>query len=268
MPRRHSLGQRQQVLCAPLGGGVGKAGHATLVECHALDLHIAPLALNLVGEVQTGVAEGLLGPHHVRQEAQPAVPEIRKSQAVGHLGIQVDHRAVLLHGEQRPAGLAPRLAAPLAPDLGAGQEQFPQPPGVGDMAPLRLALQLHQGDEAVGPGEKAARGNIRIRNHRSSDQKEAWALGPCRRLSKNYNKSLRNRAAGGVCGGQKAQKVNCPQGKRSWPGPPHVQSGRFCNFFKVAKTRSAWRKCFFDTLRHGLLAHASRCAAVNPPRSS
>ena len=151
-------------------GASGEAGHATLVEGHALDLHITSLPSDLVGKVQTGVAEGLLGPHCVRQKAQPAVPDIGEGQAIGHLGIQVDHRAVLFHGEQRPAGLAARLAVPLAPDLGAGQEQFSQPSGVGNMAPLRLPLQLHQGDEAVGPGEKAALAYIRIRNHRSSCQ--------------------------------------------------------------------------------------------------
>jgi len=54
------------------------------------------------------------------------------------------------------------------------------------------------------------------------------------RLSKNLAEGVRDRAAGGVCGGQKAHRA-------------FNQTG-FWNFFESFKIRTAWRKGFFDTL--------------------
>ena len=57
-----------------------------------------------------------------------------------------------------------------------------------------------------------------------------------------------DRAAGNVCKGLRPLKVNCPKGKRSWPGPCAFNQYVFSNFFKSLKIRTAWRKDFFDTL--------------------
>ena len=54
-----------------------------------------------------------------------------------------------------------------------------------------------------------------------------------------------------MCKGLRPLKVNCPKGKRSWPGPCAFNQHVFSNFFKSLKIRTAWRKDFFDTLRGG-----------------
>src|SRR5699024_1876661 len=69
-----------------------------------------------------------------------------------------------------------------------------------------------------------------------------------RRLSKNLAEDVCDRAAGNVCKGLRPLKVNCPKGKRSWPGPCAFNQHVFSNFFKSLKIRPAWRKDFFDTL--------------------
>ena len=51
-----------------------------------------------------------------------------------------------------------------------------------------------------------------------------------------------------MCKGLRPLKVNCPKGKRSWPGPCTFNQHVFSNFFKSLKIRTAWRKDFFDTL--------------------
>ena len=69
-----------------------------------------------------------------------------------------------------------------------------------------------------------------------------------RRLSKNLAEDVCDRAAGNVCKGLRPLKVNCPKGKRSWPGPCAFNQHVFSNFFKSLKIRTAWRKDFFATL--------------------
>ena len=51
-----------------------------------------------------------------------------------------------------------------------------------------------------------------------------------------------------MCKGLRPLKVNCPKGKRSWPGPCAFNQSVFSNFFKSLKIRPAWRKDFFATL--------------------
>src|SRR5699024_796123 len=45
------------------------------------------------------------------------------------------------------------------------------------------------------------------------------------KLSINAAEGLRDRAAGNVCKGLRPLKVNCPKGKRSWPGPYAFHKG-------------------------------------------
>ena len=59
----------------------------------------------------------------------------------------------------------------------------------------------------------------------------AAAIGNSPRLSKNPAEDFWDRAAGNVCKGLRPLKVNCPKGKRSWPGPCAFNQHVFLNFY-------------------------------------
>ena len=73
---------------------------------------------------------------------------------------------------------------------------------------------------------------------------------PPRRLSKNLAEDVRDRAAGGVCGGAKS--------------PPRVNQ-QDLKLFESFKIRTAGRKYFFDTLRGGSPPRTSKRAPPSRP---
>ena len=78
---------------------------------------------------------------------------------VGGLGVHIDQQGRqagpdLLHRHQVISRLACGIGAALQVDGAPGKQQLPAPPGVLHVDRLHPAVQLHLGDEAVGPGEE------------------------------------------------------------------------------------------------------------------
>ena len=81
---------------------------------------------------------------------------------VGGLGIHVDQAAALADGDQIIFGFPAGVIGPLAPDQSACGQQLPAPAGVFYMDGFRLSVDVHMGDESVGPGLKDPGGHVGV----------------------------------------------------------------------------------------------------------
>ena len=114
-----------------------------------------PACLQL--KIKAGSAEAHLRPDGLRLRQKQARPGIFPKNGVGRSGIQIDQAAALLHGDQVPGGLSPRVLPRRQPDGGAGQQKLPAAAGIFHMDRGLLPLQQDLRHKAVWPGEKDRR---------------------------------------------------------------------------------------------------------------
>ena len=147
------LRQTPDVLGTPQGGGVGKGADAVMFQGAALDFQETGPAVLCEGEIEPGIPVNGFRPK-VLQRPQAAGEEPFLCRRIGGLGIHVDEPPAFLHGDEVVFGFSVGVAAALAPDCYAGDQQFPAPAGVFDMADLFLSVDLNVGHKPVGPLQK------------------------------------------------------------------------------------------------------------------
>ena len=82
--------------------------------------------------------------------------------AVGCLRVHVDKAVALADGDEVIFGFAAGVIGPLAPDFCAHGQKLPAPAGIFDVDDFRLSINLHMGDEPVGPGQKSTGGHVGV----------------------------------------------------------------------------------------------------------
>ena len=82
--------------------------------------------------------------------------------SIGGLGVHIDEPVALLDGDEIIFGFSVGIVGYLAPNLGAGGQQFPATAGVLYMANFHFSVDLHMGNKPVGPGDKGARNHSAI----------------------------------------------------------------------------------------------------------
>ena len=168
------LRQLPQMLDATLRRRVGKAGHAVVLQSHALDLQIALLSRFIADEkIQTRVSAYRLGLHdlqppHTRQ-GQCAGKQGLLCHLVGRLGVHIDQQRrgvlpLLFHGDKGISQLSAAHTAGeiLQIDPRPRQKQLPAAPGVLHMHRRFRAVQADTGDKTVGAFQKDRGADVRI----------------------------------------------------------------------------------------------------------
>ena len=147
--------QLPDVLHSPLRGRVGEAGRAAVLQGDALDLDQEETPGALHAEVQAGVPICVL-PAEDRPLRQAGRQPFGKY-PVGRLGVHVYQQLPLPHGNEVIRRLPAGVFVFLQIDGRPGDQQLPAAARIFYVDGLDGSLRLHLGDEAVGPGEKAAR---------------------------------------------------------------------------------------------------------------
>ena len=155
--------QAPQVLGPPLRGGVGESADPLVLQGDPLDLQKALPAVLHKGQVKPGIpVDGL--PAEVLNFPQPSGTEPFPGGSVGGLGVHVDEKIPLLHGDQVELCFPGRVVGALAPDPCPRGQQLPAASCVLYMDNFRLPVDFHMGNEAVGPGKKNPGNHIGIKH--------------------------------------------------------------------------------------------------------
>ena len=153
-------GQLADVLDPSLGGGVGKIANALPLQSTALDLQVGGGTFGYVDrKIKAGRAVGDLAAEGGIRRKKAALTQPFCGDGVGGLGVHVDEQNTpvgldLLHGHEVVGGLSFGVFRGGEVDGRPCGEEFFTPPRVFDVDGDSLTVKFHQGDEAVGTGQK------------------------------------------------------------------------------------------------------------------
>ena len=129
-PLFRQRGQFPQMLCAPFGGGIGKACNAVRFQRDSFDFQKTCLVPFADHKIEPGFSAGNFPPDLSSGREQPASRQPLRRHIVGNLGVHVDEQTVLVDSDQIVLCLPCRIIRNSQINGRTRNQQFPAPPGV------------------------------------------------------------------------------------------------------------------------------------------